>query len=98
MNKLFLILAIVSNMAHADTWVMPNNGGGQIVLSDRKCPGHPTLFEVYSYTNNVYLTGCWAVVDGKIHVVWDKGQGRRVYEMNDFVPDQTTPKKKGTSL
>ena len=98
MNKLFLILAIVSNLAQADTWVMPNQGNGQIVLTDRKCSGTKNLFYVYAYTTTAFLEGCWGLLDGKVHVVWEKGQGRRVYEMQDFVPDQSTPKKKGTSL
>ncbi len=97
MKKLFLILAIVSNMAQADTWVMPNNGGGQIVITDRPCQGYKSLYEAYTYSNSGYWTGCWGLVDGKVHIAWHKGD-RRVYEMNDFVPDQTTPKKKGTSL
>ena len=30
--------------------------------------------------------------------LWEKMKGRNVYELNDFVPDQVTPKKKGMSL
>lgn len=98
MNKLFLILAIISGMAQADTWVMPNNGGGQVVLTDRKCKGYENLFQAYTYTNQVYLDGCWNLIDGKVHVAWDKGNGRRVYEINDFVAGDVTPKKKGQQL
>jgi hypothetical protein len=36
-------------------------------------------------------------MDGKVHVVYENGE-RRVYEMNDFVQDQVTPKKKGQQL
>ena len=97
MKKLFLILAIVSNMAQADTWVMPNNGGGQVVLTDRLCQGYKTLYYAYTYTTQMFLDGCWRLMDGKVHVVWEKG-GRRVYQMNDFVADEVTPKKKGQQL
>ena len=97
MKKLFLILAIVSGIAQADTWVMPNNGGGQVVLTDRACKGYKNLYEAYTYTNNIYIDGCWALVDGKVHVAWNN-QGRRVYEMNDFVAGDVTPKKKGQQL
>ena len=97
MKKLFLILAIVSGIAQADTWVMPNNGNGQIVLTDRKCVGYKHLYYAYTYTNQAYFDGCWALIDGKVHVVWEKNQ-RRVYNMNDFVADEVTPKKKDTSL
>ena len=98
MKKLFLILVIVSNMAQADTWTMKNNGGGQIVLTDRKCAGQKYLNQAYTYTTEAYLDGCWGLIDGKVHIVWGKNQGRRVYEINDFVPDQVTPKKQGTAL
>ena len=69
-----------------------------VVLTDRKCKGYPGLNEAYTYTNSVYLDGCWTVIDGKVHVAWGKNQGRKVYEINDFVPDQVTPKKTGVSL
>lgn len=97
MKKLLIALALVSGIAQADTWVMPNNGGGQIVLTDRKCVGYKTLYYAYTYTNQAYFDGCWALIDGKVHVVWEKNQ-RRVYNMNDFVADEVTPKKKDTSL
>ena len=98
MKKLLIALALVSGNALADTWVMPNEGGGQIVISDRLCQGYKHIYQAYAYTNKGYIEGCWALMDGKVHIVWEKNQGRRVYEMNDFVPDQTTAKKKGTSL
>jgi hypothetical protein len=98
MKKLLIALVLVSCNALADTWVMNNAGGGQVVLTDRVCKGHPSLREAYTYTNSVYLEGCWTLLDGKIHVAWNKNQGRKVYEINNFVPDQVTPKKKGTSL
>ena len=101
MKKLFLILAIVSNMAHADTWVMPNHGNGQIVITDRLCQGYKHIFYAYSYSDRAFLEGCWAVIDGKVHIEWNQKVGRRVYEMNDFVPEQVTPKKskaQGTAL
>lgn len=92
----FAALVFLCLSAHADTWVMNNNGGGKVVLTDRKCKDKdaPTLYQAYTYTNQVYLDGCWALVDGKVHVSW-KGQGRRVYEMNDFVQDYVEPKKGG---
>ena len=98
MKKLFLILAIVSNVAHADTWVMPNNGGGEITITDRLCQGFKNIYYAYSYSDVSFIEGCWALMDGKVHIQWNNGVGRRVYELNGFVPDQTTAKKKGTSL
>lgn len=98
MKKLLIALLLISSSAMADTWTMKNNGGGQIVLTDRKCEGFKHLNQAYTYTNDAYLDGCWTLIDGKVHIAWGKNQGRRVYEINDFVPDQVEPKKNGTSL
>ena len=98
MKKLLICMLFISSSAMADTWVMPNQGGGQVVLTDRKCQGYKSLFYAYTYTENVFLDGCWTLLDGKVHIAWDKRQGRRVYNLNDFVPDEITPKKKGAQL
>jgi len=97
MKKLLLIAALAAAPAFADTWVMPNTGGGQIVLTDRKCKGYPKLMEAYSYTSKGYWEGCWAVIDGKVHVAWE-GNERRVYDIADFSKGDTSTKKKGTAL
>lgn len=91
----FATILLFGVSAHADTWVMNNDGNGKIVLTDRKCKHKDTntLYYAYSYTNRVFLEGCWALMDGRVHVVWDKNQGRRVYEMNDFIQDHVEPKK-----
>ena len=84
---LAVLLASISLTALADTWVMQNNGGGQIVLTDRACKGHPKLMVVYSYTNKGYWEGCWTVIDGNIHVVWMAPNGsrpRNVYPIGSF--------------
>ena len=94
---LAVLLTALSFSANADTWVMANNGGGQIVLTDRLCQGYKHVYYAYTHTPQFYMDGCWALMDGKVHVVWENKQ-RRVYDMNDFVADQVTPKKKGTSL
>lgn len=100
MKKIIAVaLCAVSLSAVADSWTMPNTGGGQVVLTDRKCPGHPALLEAYTYTGSVYLEGCWTVLDNKVHVAWQKGQGVRVYELGDFTPAAGNgTKKRGTSL
>ena len=98
MKKILLIAALISAPAMADSWVMPNQGGGQVVLTDRKCQGYKELFYAYTYTDRVFLDGCWTLLDGKVHIAWEKRQGRRVYDISDFVPDEVTPKKKGGAL
>jgi hypothetical protein len=97
MKWIVATLCAVSLNVMADTWVMPNNGGGQVVLTDRLCQGYKTLYYAYTYTPQMFLDGCWRLMDGKVHVVWEKS-GRRVYQMNDFVADEVTPKKKGQQL
>lgn len=95
MKRLLLIAALAAAPAMADSWVMNNNGGGQIVLTDRGCPGYKKLLEAYTYTGNAYIEGCWTVIDNKVHVIWN-GKDRRVYDLSDFTPNTTN--KKGSSL
>lgn len=97
MKKLLLIAALVAAPAFADSWAMPNRAGGEIVLTDRKCPGYPKLLEVYNYTDTGSMqTGCWTVVDDMVHVVWDKSGKRYTYPLESFYTKSTT--KKGSSL
>jgi hypothetical protein len=87
--KQFLYITILgltlSVSAYADTWTMPNNAGGQIVLSDRKCSDkYPVLFQMFSRgSDGVTLNGCWAFYDGYIHVVYDD-RSERTYDPRDF--------------
>lgn len=86
------VLVLGGQFALADTWVMDNQGKGKIVLTDRKCKESKSLYYAYTYTDKAFLEGCWALMDGKVHVAWNNKQ-RRVYEMNDFVQDYVDPKK-----
>ena len=97
MKKLLLIAALVAAPAFADSWAMPNRAGGEIVLTDRKCPGYKNLLEAYNYTDTGSMqTGCWTVVDDMVHVVWDKSGKRYTYPLESFYTKSTT--KKGASL
>ena len=51
MKKLLLIAALVSTPAFADSWAMPNQAGGEIVLTDRPCPGYKKLLAAYNYSS-----------------------------------------------
>ena len=95
MFRLLLTIALcVTFNAKADSWTMENQGGGKVVLTDRACneKGTNSLKYAYTYTDNSFYEGCWALMDGKVHVVWGK-KDRRVYEMNAFVQDHVEPKK-----
>jgi hypothetical protein len=97
MKKLLLIAALVAAPAFADSWAMPNRAGGEIVLTDRKCPGYPKLLEAYNYTDSGSMqTGCWTVVDDMVHVVWDKSGKRYTYPLESFYTKSTN--KKGAAL
>lgn len=90
---LLIVTLCTAFNASADSWTMNNQGGGKVVLTDRACneKGTKTLKYAYTYTDNSFLEGCWALIDGKVHVVWGK-KDRRVYEINAFVQDHVEPK------
>lgn len=97
MKKLLLIAALIAAPAFADSWAMPNQAGGEIVLTDRKCPGHPKLLEAYNYgTAGRSLSGCWTVIDNMVHVVWEDSGRRYTYPLENFYVKSKD--KKGTSL
>ena len=93
MKKLLLILGLTLALnVNAESWVMPNTGGGEITLTSDACMADggrysSKLKKAYSWTNKIYFEGCWAVIDGNIHVVWMLPNGdrpRNVYNINDF--------------
>ncbi len=90
-----LILALLlftGSQAHAQVYVMPNDGGGEITLTSRQCEHkgktYPSLKEAYTWSNQIYVGGCWAVIDGNVHIIWhvnDRAE-RRVYNIQSFTP------------
>ena len=97
MKKLLLVAALVAAPAFADSWAMPNNDGGEIVLTDRRCPKNDKLLEVYTYTKGGRMFhGCWTVFDEMVQVIWSDGT-RYTYSLDSFyVKSKTT--KKGSPL
>ena len=85
MNKLLIALLFVSTSSLADTWISPNNAGGQIVLTDRQCSSeYPTLRLMYSRNaQGNTIRGCWAFYDGFVQVTYDDGS-QRVYDPAGF--------------
>lgn len=97
MKRLILIAALIAAPAFADSWAMPNQGGGEIVLTTRACPGHPNLLAAYNYISSGKSgTGCWTVIDNMVHVVWDGSGQRYTYPLENFYVKSKD--KKGTSL
>lgn len=89
-----LILALLVSPAYAQTFKMPNDGGGEIVLKIDPCPGYPALFTAYAYgSSGKVVNGCWQVFDDLVHVVYEGGE-KRVYPPNAFIMTDK-PKTKG---
>ena len=92
MKKLLFVLGLVLALnAKAESWVMPNEGGGEITLTDKQCTAdngaYPGLKKAYSWTNKIYFEGCWTVLDGNVHVIWllpSGNRARNVYNINSF--------------
>lgn len=92
MKKLLAALALlVSINAYAESWAMPNEAGGEITLTSESCKAdngaYPQLKKSYSWSNKIYFEGCWAIIDGNVHVIWMLPSGtrpRNVYNINSF--------------
>lgn len=101
-TKILLVAGLAAALsychpAHADSWAVRNQGGGEIVITDRRCPDQPKLLEAYTHlSTGKYLAGCWAVIDDAVHVVWKDGD-RSVYPLGAFKP-KSVDSKKGVSL
>ena len=97
MKKLLLLAALVAAPVMADSWAIQNKAGGEIVLTDRKCPSSPTILRAYYYTSTGQVReGCWTVLDEQVRVIWEDGS-QYIYPINDFYV-KSRDKKKGTSL
>lgn len=79
--------------AQGTVLVAPNNDGGEIVLTTRDCETdginytrqYPHLRQAYTYgERSQYSEGCWTVIDGMVHVLYFKGNSRRVYPLDGF--------------
>lgn len=96
MKKLLLTLALLTGVANAQTFVMPNSGGGEITLTSDACKAdggkYTSLRHAYSWTNKIYFEGCWALIDGNVHITWmfsDGTRERRVYPPSAFTKKET---------
>lgn len=95
MKKLLYGLLMLPCISHAITWSMPNQNGGEIVITDRDCmhdgKSYAPLKEAYSYSEGIYIEGCWTVQDGMIRVIWNLKSGAKslIYDMKDFTIKNT---------
>lgn len=96
MKRLVLIAALVAAPAFADSWATPNKAGGEIVITDRQCPGYPNLMQAYNYgSGGRSLSGCWYLDHDMVRVVWDDNT-TYAYSVSGFYKKHTD--KKGTKL
>ena len=67
---------------------MPNQGGGNITLTDIKCTTIKDTFIAYSnLPNGKSILGCWASDDDNVFVRWSDGDIRQ-YPSNSFTIKQ----------
>ena len=82
-----LLTFSVSAFAY-DVFVMKNLRGGEIVLTDKKCPVPDSKDFLFAYTwaEEIRILGCWMLVDKTVHVVWDAPQGplHKEYDATEF--------------
>jgi hypothetical protein len=86
--KLLPLVLLAPTIALAQVFYMPNEAGGEIVLTARDCKVEGKvikgIYEAYAWSpNSGMIKGCWGVVDGNVHVQYPKD--RRVYKMTDFL-------------
>lgn len=97
MKRLLLIAALATTPVMADSWAMQNQGGGEIVITDRPCPGYPKLLSAYNYVSSGKTAkGCWTVIDNMVHVIWESNGAQYTYSLSDFYVKSRT--KKGSDL
>jgi hypothetical protein len=103
MRKLLVALAMVPTLALANSFSMPNQNGGEIVITDRPCTfkgkTYDPLKHAYSYWNGGLVNGCWMITDNMIEIIWIMDQGdpeknRRFYNPSDFTRKSGTGTQK----
>ena len=77
MKRLLVAAAFVPLLAHADTWEMPNQSGGKIVLNDSVCIAkggkrYESLRSMFAVSGTgKTFSGCWYVADGWVRVIYE---------------------------
>lgn len=85
LKKWVLMLALVCNLAHADTWgEAKNNAGGKILLTPTPCKGKDAGHIAFSTSAaGVNITGCWFYFADMVHILWADGTSSS-YDGNTF--------------
>ena len=56
MKKILFALLFVTTTAMADSWYMPNQGNGEIVITDQVCKQEKALKFAYSWTEKISVS------------------------------------------
>lgn len=102
MRNLIAITAAVFTIgvAQAEEFAAPNNGGGEIRLTQAQCPtkGRDKWSVVYSYSDKGAASyGCWFFGNNLVHVAWDDGT-HSIFKASSFSPVQSNKPSKGVQL
>lgn len=88
-SLIFLIFSLQSYANPVTIWVMDNNAGGSIILSNDKCnlnPKHRQAIATLDTGERIF--GCWAKFNGKVNAMffYDGIWKSRKYNPQDFIP------------
>lgn len=83
------LVLLAAGAVQAQVFVMPNKGGGEVVLTARACivngQNYSGAREAYTWTPEIRkIPACWEVIDGNIHVLYLDSRQIRVYRFEDF--------------
>jgi hypothetical protein len=71
MRKLLIALLFVSGVAQAEAkFVMNNNAGGKIILTDEPCNNGTHKLAYSTSPKNETLQGCWGADSSFVHIRW----------------------------
>ena len=86
------VLLLLSLSVHANGIIaeMPNQGGGNISLTDMKCTTIKDTFIAYSnLPNGQAMLGCWASDQDNVFIRWSDGD-IRMYPIGAFTTKKRT--------
>lgn len=75
------LIFATSVMAQTEVGRIYNQGGGAIVLTAKECTRNTQLWQVYAYSNNATMFGCYKLINKDIFVEWNDGEVR-VYALS----------------
>jgi hypothetical protein len=88
---MLILFSVAVSAEDNEIAVMENNGGGSIVLTQRKCPipDSSDFRLAYTFDANLRIYGCWKLQRNErmVHVLWVTPDGEshyRTYNTDNF--------------